>query len=62
MDLSKLLYLDDKLIFLKNINGEKIGVLNTHNTKFSPRFNNISTLEFTIFEDECEYYDLSGVQ
>ena len=57
MDLRELLNLDKKLIFLENINGDKIGVLNDlHDVVFSPRFNSISTLSFRVYEDECPYY------
>ena len=58
MDLRELLNLDKKLIFLENINGDKIGVLNDiHDGMFSARFNSVSTLSFKIYEDECPYYD-----
>lgn len=58
MDLRELLNLDKKLIFLENINGDKIGVLNDiHDVVFSPRFNSISTLSFRVYEDECPYYE-----
>ena len=58
MDLRELLNLDKKLIFLENINGDKIGVLNDiHDVVFSPRFNSISTLSFRVYEDECPYYN-----
>lgn len=58
MDLRELLNLDKKLIFLENINGDKIGVLNNYiqDGQFLLRYNSISTLSFKIYE-ECPYYN-----
>jgi hypothetical protein len=58
MKLSGLLTLEDKLIFLQSVNGTRIGVLNACNRTFSPRFNDVSTLTFTVYEDDCEYYNM----
>lgn len=51
------LNLDNKLIFLENVNGDKLGVLNSYikDVKFSPRFNAISTLSFRVYDD-CPCY------
>lgn len=59
MNLKELLdlNLDNKLIFLENINGDKLGTLNSYiqDVKFSPRYNSISTLSFKVFDD-CPCY------
>jgi ribosomal 50S subunit-recycling heat shock protein len=50
--------LKNKRFFLKNTNGETLVILHPIDTKLSLRYNDVSTLEFKIYKDECPCYDL----
>jgi hypothetical protein len=58
MNLSQLLHLENKLIFLQNVNGDRLGIVNARDIVFSPRFNAISSLTFTVDRENCNMYDL----
>lgn len=54
MDLSQLIKLKNKQLILKNIDLTPIGVINARDITFSPRFNQISEITFTVDKENNE--------